>query len=99
LTDRKQNCSPSTSRPTRYPEDPALENPDQRVADLAVLGPLQLPMHGRPAWSLKLDIISDVIRPWDDTIIETASAVVVLVRVPINAAPVVLPTKCYKRFN
>jgi hypothetical protein len=56
-------------------------------------------MHGRPPWSLKLDIVSDEIRPWDDTITETASAVVVLVRVPINAAPIVFPAECYKRFN
>jgi hypothetical protein len=51
------------------------------------------------SWLLKIDIVSDIIRPWDDPVIETAGAVVVLVRVPINPAPVVLPAECHKRFN
>jgi hypothetical protein len=51
------------------------------------------------ARSLELDIVSHEIRSRDHAVIETAGAIVVLVCVPINAAPVMLPAEYDKRFN
>src|SRR3954466_14060404 len=49
--------------------------------------------------SSKFDIVANVVRPFDDLVVEGARPVIVFMRVPIDAPPALLPPKRQKFFD